>query len=102
MYTNNFFNSNGAYPILLNTDTLENNNVKLAHDSYDVYVNSDYVGRKELITQTENPKDVEGYLIGQGFHNFNTSVDGGSIIIRSDAEEAESIKRNLNVYLKIR
>jgi hypothetical protein len=102
MNNNDFFNSTGIYPFFLNSVQLDDNKTKLAHDSYDVYVNNDFVGRKELVTQTENPKDVEGYLKGQGFHNFNTSVNGGSILIKSDNEEAESIKRNLNVYLKIR
>lgn len=102
MYGNNLFNSNGAFPVFLSSGEFDDNNPKLAHDCYDIYVNRDYVGTKTLIAQNETPKDVESYLKKQGFHNFDASIDAGNILINSSEQEADNIKRNLNVYLNIR
>lgn len=102
MFGNGFYDSNGAFPLMLNPGNLQDNNMKMAHDCYEVYVNGDYVGRKALIVQGENAKDVESYLKEQGFHNFNTKIQADNIIINSIADEASDIKRNLNVYLNIR
>ena len=95
------FNSNGIYPIFYNLMDFDNNE-KIEHDSYDVYVNKDYVGRKILLTQNESLKDISGYLKRQGFNNFSTEVQGNHVIIKSEGAEADAIKRNLNVYLHIR
>lgn len=102
MFGNGFYGSNGYFPIILNSGDLQDNNTKMAHDCYEVYVNGDYVGRKALIVQGENAKDVEGYLKEQGFHNFNAKIQTDNIIINSSADEAADIKRNLSVYLNIR
>ncbi len=102
MFGNNLFNSNGAFPVLYNITDFDNSETKLEHDSYEVYVNEDLVGRKELIAQNEKPSDVEDHLKAQGFRNFNAQVQGDHILINAADREAGDIKNNLNVYLNIR
>ncbi|ERI92561.1 hypothetical protein HMPREF1982_02169 [Clostridiales bacterium oral taxon 876 str. F0540] len=102
MFGNNFFNSNGAFPVFYNITDNDKSETKLEHDSYEVYVNQDFVGRKELITQSEKPGDVEDHLKAQGFRNFNTQVLGDHILINAADREEGDIKNNLNIYLNIR
>ena len=73
------------------------------HDSYEVYVNGDYVGNKSLITQGEEISDIDKHLQLQGFKNFDEEVMGNHVDINTeDLVEAKGIKKNLNVYLTIR
>ena len=73
------------------------------HDSYEVYVNGDYVGNKSLITQGEEISDIDKHLQLQGFKNFDEEVMGNHVDINTeDLVEAKRIKQNLNVYLTIR
>lgn len=99
---NGYFGLNGMYPLPLNIEDIENSNIKIAHDSYEVYVNRDYVGSKILLTQNEKVNDIDGYLKERGFKNFTSQIDGNSFMIKADNEEAENIKRNIHVYLRIR
>jgi hypothetical protein len=101
MFGNNMFNSNGAYPIFFNLES-HNDESKLSHDSYSVYVNGQLVGNKTLVTPTEKASDVEGYLKDRGYHNFNANVTGNEILINTAYDESEEIKRNLGVYLNLR
>jgi len=73
------------------------------HDSYEVYVNGDYVGNKSLITQGEEISDIDKHLQLEGFKTFDEEVLGNHVDINTkDLDEAKRIKQNLNVYLKIR
>jgi hypothetical protein len=73
------------------------------HDSYEVYVNEDYVGNKNLITQGEEISDIDKHLRLEGFHDYDEDVIGNHVAIKTDdLEEAKRIKENLEVYLKIR
>jgi len=73
------------------------------HDSYEVYVNGDYVGNKSLITQGEEISDIDKHLQLQGFKDFDEEVMGNHVDINTeDLVEAKRIKQNLNVYLTIR
>lgn len=101
MFGNDFYNSNRAFPILYNTKP-EDENIKISHDSFNVYVNEEYIGKKTLLAQNEKPSDVEGYLKHRGFHNFNSSISGDHILINSAFEEADGIKKNLEIYLTLR
>lgn len=92
---------NGFFPILINRRDSDGGE-KLYHDSYEVYVNKDYVGRKTLIAQNESVKDIENHLRLEGFRNFNTNLSGNQVLINSSTDEAKDIKRNLSVYLSIR
>jgi len=101
MFGNNLFNTNGAFPVFFNADN-ELTDTKLSHDSYDVYVNEEYIGKKTLLTQTEKPSDIDTYLKDRGFHNFNSNIAGDHITINSAYEDSDNIKRNLQMYLNLR
>lgn len=101
MFGNDFYNSNRVFPILYNIKP-EEENIKMSHDSFDVYVNEEYIGKKIFLTQSEKPSDVEAYLKDRGFHNFNSSISGDHILINSAFEESDEIKRNLHIYLTLR
>lgn len=81
----------------------EKNEGKINHDSYEVYVNGDYVGNKSLITQGEEISDIDKHLQLDGFKSFDEKVMGNHVDIKTnDLEQAKRIKQNLNVYLSIR
>ncbi|MDD2502975.1 MAG: hypothetical protein PHP79_01005 [Clostridia bacterium] len=79
-------------------------NLKNSIDSYRVYVNGDYVGNKELLTQGEEGSSaVHDYLQSRGFNDFGVRTDGGRIDVKSDEpQQTDDIKRHLAVYLSIR
>lgn len=73
------------------------------HDSYEVYVNGEYVGNKSLITQGEEISDIDKHLQLEGFNTFDEKIMGNHVeISTNNLEEARRIKQNLNVYLRIR
>jgi hypothetical protein len=76
---------------------------RIEHDSYEVYVNGDYVGEKTLISQGEKISDIDKHLKVADFKNFNEETIGNHVNIKTDdLEEARKIKQNLNIYLSIR
>lgn len=40
----------------------DNYNLKISSESYEVFVNNDKVGNKILLTQTDNPEDLNDFL----------------------------------------
>lgn len=102
-----FFNNgtnNGGIPFLYGFGNVwDNNNLKNYHDSYEVFVNGDYVGKKELIAQNESTYDIDKHLKQHGFNDFSDETVGNHVNIKTnDIEEARSIKQDLEVFLKIR
>lgn len=77
-------------------------NDKLTHDTYNVFVNNDYVGNKVLVAQGEKVEDINGYLKTQGFRNFDSKLKGNSYSISCNADDSKHMKDALNVYLHIR
>lgn len=76
---------------------------KLQHDSYEVYVNGDFVGRKILISQGEKISDIDKHLQVAELNNFKDEILGNHVNIKTnDLEEADKIKQNLKVYLNAR
>lgn len=76
---------------------------KLYHDSYEVFVNGDYVGNKTLLTQVERLSDVDQHLKVNSFNNFKVETIGNHVDIKTDdLSEARRIKQNLNIYLNTR
>lgn len=72
-------------------------------DSYEVYVNGDFVGRKVLYSQNEDISNISDYLSSNGYGDFTYIEEGNKFIIEDgDREEAEDMKRQLEVYLSIR
>lgn len=101
MFGNFTSGPNAFFAILLGRLNLDDGE-KLYYDSYDVYVNNEYVGRKTLVAQNESVKDIDNHLKLEGFRNFNSDINGNQVLISSGSEEAADIKRNLSVYLRIR
>lgn len=97
-----FFNDNLGMPFIVGMNSNFEQNSKLYHDSYKVYVNSDFIGYKTLLAQNENIKDVEKYLRGNGFENFTAKVIGGECYIKSVGRETQDLKDTLGVYLNTR
>lgn len=83
-----------------NSEILESS--KIAHDSYRVFVNNDYVGNKILLAQNEKIEDLEKYLKNNGFKNFSTKLIGNQYIIDSAEDESYDMKNTLNIYLQTR
>jgi len=79
---------------------LEDNETKIPHDSYDVYVNGDYVGKKTLLEQNEDISDLAKYLKNKGYFQVAEKLDGDHYYITTDKDQ--EIKELLGVYLNIR
>ncbi|MDQ0337482.1 hypothetical protein J2S00_000252 [Caldalkalibacillus uzonensis] len=77
--------------------------IKQPYDSYDIYVNKDFVGRKMLLNPNDDLSLIDDHLRENGFQHFTTELDGDHyyINVENDAE-AMKMKENLNVYLQIR
>lgn len=76
---------------------------KRPHETYDVFVNDQFVGQKVLLTQNDSITSVDDFLLKRGFQSFESQLDGIQYKIISDnEEEAQRMKQNLDVYLHIR
>lgn len=74
--------------------------LKEAHEAYDIYVGKEYVGRKTLITQTEDINDVVSFLNKQGLEGLSTELIGDHFVIRSEGNvDKEHLKTVLEGYL---
>jgi hypothetical protein len=75
----------------------------IEHDSYDVYVNDDFVGRKVLYSESEDIGNISDYLSASGYGDFTYMEEGNKFIIEDfDEEEADRMKNQLETYLNIR
>jgi len=75
----------------------------IEHDSYDVYVNDDFVGRKVLYSESEDITNISDYLSSNGYGDFTYTEEGNKFIIEDyDEEEAGKMKNQLETYLNIR
>jgi hypothetical protein len=90
-------------PFFFNRNDFQNN-LKDGSESYHVYVNNDYVGDKEILTQGEGgPAAVESYLKSRGFEDYQIQTEGDHIKIQTDhRDQADDMKKHLSVYLSIR
>lgn len=79
----------------------QDNDTKLNHDRYEVYVNGDYVGQKPLLTASEDISSVNDFLHAQGYNNFIAQLDGDHYNIQSDHKDHE-LKQALKIYLHSR
>ncbi|GAE34309.1 hypothetical protein [Halalkalibacter akibai] len=74
--------------------------VKEAHDAYDLYVNGEYVGKKVLLTQTEKVNDVIDFLKVQGVQDVSAELTGDHYLIQTN--DSGHVKDILNTYLNNR
>ncbi len=85
----------------LGTYSIDEYNVKLAQDRYEIYVNGDFVGFKPLLTQNASLEDVDSFLHEQGFKAFDAEATGDHYNIQTEAED-DKLKQALHVYLQTR
>lgn len=74
--------------------------LKDEHDTFDVYVNEEYIGKKTLLTEAEEIDDVANYLKKQGLTQISTNLNGDHYVIKT--EEGERVKQIIEAYLNIR
>jgi hypothetical protein len=100
MIDRNSTNGNNMNPFIV-TDFNTNAGVKLNEDTYEVFVNGSFVGRKTLKNQGENLSDIDDFLRNQGFSDFTTSVDGDHYMIEVSNQE-DNFSDALSVYFNNR
>lgn len=100
--SNNSINSAWPSVPLVYGGIKEVDGMKMEHETYHVYVNNDFIGDKEIITQNDDVFNLEKYLKNEGFHKFDTKLEGNRFYIHSDATESRKMKDTLNVHLHIR
>lgn len=76
------------------------NSLKYEHDAYDVYVNHEYVGKKLLLTQTEDLGDIVDFLKQQGIHNITAQLDGDHYMITCD--DSDHAKQIIEMHINNR
>ena len=95
-------NPNDNYLFPLSGGKLDlQNGVKLNEDTYEVYVNDNFVGHKTLKSAGEKLSDVDDFLQIQGIHNFSSSLEGDHYIIKTN-EDTENLRDALSVYFNNR
>ncbi|TLS36607.1 hypothetical protein [Pseudalkalibacillus caeni] len=77
--------------------------LKLNHDTYNVYINDEYIGNKMLFSQNETMDDMEDHLRTSGFYNFQAELEGDHYRIQTlDEDESDEIKFEAKHYLSLR
>ena len=74
---------------------------KLSHDRYEVYVNGDFVGQKNLLSTREDVTSVNEFLHSHGYNDFLSNIDGDHYHIQTEKKERE-LKQALQIYLHSR
>lgn len=100
MIDRNNTNGNNMIPFFV-SDLDANAGVKLNEDTYEVFVNGSFVGRKTLKNQGENLSDIDDFLRNQGFSDFTTSVDGDHYMIEAGNQQ-KNYSNALSVYFNNR
>jgi hypothetical protein len=94
--------TNGSFGDMFLANLTQDANTKIAHDRYDVYVNGDFVGHKTLLTQSEDITDVNDFLLAQGYHHFQYTLDGDHFEIKAEDSTAREMIEALQIYLQTR
>jgi hypothetical protein len=84
-------------------DDINEDDIKMSHDRYDVYVNGEFVGHKTLLTQSEDITDVNDFLQAQGYQQFQANIEGDHYELQVEDEGISSeMKEALQIYLQNR
>ncbi|MFA9556433.1 hypothetical protein ACERII_03865 [Evansella sp. AB-rgal1] len=103
MLQNNIGNGFGLPIYFLAGREYYDNGSKMNEDSYDVYVNNDYMGKHTLFAQNEDVTAITDFLHEQGFHNMSLEVKGDHIVVHSESEEdVQQMEKALRVFLQNR
>lgn len=93
------------FPFLINqNDNNDDDGGKMPHDSYQVYVNGDYVGDHLSVAQGDGEwKAIETYLQERNFKDFKVNLEGNQISVEvEDKENMAHIRNHLEVYTQLR
>jgi len=92
------------FPWFFDRNEDKNQNGKLSHDVYHVYVNGDYVGDRLSLAQGDGGwQAIDDYLKSRGFDNYELIRDGNRIYVEvEDEAQIDSIRNHLKVYTEIR
>lgn len=81
----------------------EAEHLKMAHDTYEVYVNGAFVGHKILLNMNEDVKDIDSFLKSRGFFGYQSEKKGNEYHLQTnDSYQSELMRENLAIYLQIR
>ncbi|GAE29532.1 hypothetical protein [Halalkalibacter hemicellulosilyticus] len=86
-----------AFPRVLNSEDdpfLLNN----AHESYDVFVNNKFVGKKILSPQSDRIDYLTDFIKAQGIEDLSTHLDGDHFFIRS--KDSKHVTTIVESYLQ--
>ncbi|ARK29950.1 hypothetical protein [Halalkalibacter krulwichiae] len=72
--------------------------LKNAHESYDLFVNEQYIGKKELTTPEDNMNHVVDFLHAQGIDDVSTQLKGDHFKVNTNDEER--VVKVLKAYLQ--
>ncbi|MRH41689.1 hypothetical protein GH741_03260 [Aquibacillus halophilus] len=74
--------------------------LKNSQDSYDIYVNENYIGKKFLSGQGDEIESVAKFLKAQGVQDISANLDGDHYVIKT--EESQRVEEIIETYLKNR
>lgn len=78
------YNQNAFPPGLVGDDPLV---LKNANESYDVFVNEQYIGKKLIMTQNDSLEDMVDFIKAQGIEDVSTQLAGDHYIIKTSEEQ---------------
>ncbi|GAE30613.1 hypothetical protein [Halalkalibacter hemicellulosilyticus] len=76
--------------------------IKNSHDTYDVYLEEDYIGKKELLTENDTIEDVLKFIESQGISDVEAHLKGDHYIIEAHTKDLERVKAVIETYLQNR
>jgi|GEM_PF-1362426 len=92
-----------AAPLFFAENETEMEQLKMSHETYEVFVNDDFVGHKVLLNMNEEVEDIHSFLKSRGFFDYSAEKTGNEFRLSTDdTYQAELMKENLSVYLQIR
>ncbi|MBP3950392.1 hypothetical protein [Bacillus suaedae] len=80
----------------------EGEDMKSEHDTYDVYVENEFVGKKVLLTENDDINDVLDFVSSQGITDVKAHLNGDHYLIEANNEDIERTKKVISTYLENR
>ncbi|WP_421385148.1 hypothetical protein ACOJQI_10395 [Bacillus salacetis] len=91
----------GRFYGFITNNFINEDEMKLQHDQYQVYVGDDLIGRKTLLNQADKLSDIDDFLRSNGIDSFQTSLEGDHYTIQPN-EKADKIVKAMEIYFKNR
>ncbi|WP_078554146.1 hypothetical protein [Bacillus alkalicellulosilyticus] len=91
------YNQNAFPPGFLGDDPLS---LKNGNESYDIFVNEHYIGKKLVMTQNGSVNDIVDFIKKQGVNDISTELTGDHYNIKTNEEQR--VQQIIDVYLQNR